>query len=138
MSQGDIEHSGAHPDKERELLGWLKEFLAQFVLAWKLLWDSRVSWVTKLLPFSVLAYLILPFDIVPDALIGLGQVDDLVLILVGLRMFISLCPPEVVAELQGPEQRRAEDSWHTPVEEIIDLEVKMPPAQDVEDHDKPD
>ena len=138
MSQGRIERKGPHPDKERELLGWLKEFLSQFELAWNLLWDSRVSWATKLVPFAVLAYLILPFDIVPDALLGLGQVDDLVLILVGLRMFISLCPPEVVAELQGPGERRAEDSWPTPVEEIIDLEAEMPPAENAEDHDKPD
>ncbi len=55
---------------------------SQFELAWKLLWDRRVSFFTKWCRLH-LGYLLMPFDLVPDALLGLGQVDDLVVVLVG-------------------------------------------------------
>jgi uncharacterized membrane protein YkvA (DUF1232 family) len=132
MSQGDIERKKSRPEQERELLGWLREFLSQFELAWKLLWDRRVSFFTKLVPLSLLGYLLMPFDLIPDALLGLGQVDDLVVILVGLRMFISLCPPDVVADLQGLEvEGREGDDWQQPVQEIVDLEPEMLPADKI-------
>ncbi|MBN1248934.1 MAG: DUF1232 domain-containing protein [Anaerolineae bacterium] len=129
MARGDLDRKQSRPEQERELLGWLKEFLAQFELAWKLLWDGRVSGFTKLVPLAMVAYLILPFDIVPDPVLGFGQVDDLVLILLGLKMFISLCPPDVVAELENPDQTSADGAWRPP-EEIIDLEPRMPPAEE--------
>jgi uncharacterized membrane protein YkvA (DUF1232 family) len=37
-------------------------------------------------------------DLVPDALLGLGQLDDLAVILLGVKAFIDLCPPEIVKE----------------------------------------
>jgi uncharacterized membrane protein YkvA (DUF1232 family) len=129
MGQGEIERKKPRPEQEREVLGWLREFLSQFELAWKLVWDRRVSFFTKLVPLSLLGYLLMPFDLVPDALLGLGQVDDLVVILVGLRMFISLCPPDVVADLQGIEVRASDDAdAGQPVKEIIDLEPEMLPS----------
>lgn len=127
MNQGNIERGKSGRDQERELFGWLKEFLSQFELAWKLMWDSRVSIFTKLVPLFVLAYLLMPFDLIPDAFLGIGQVDDLVLVLVGLRMFVSLCPPDVVAELQGREAAGgSDDRLYSPVQEIVDLEPEMP------------
>ncbi|MCU0522196.1 MAG: DUF1232 domain-containing protein [Anaerolineae bacterium] len=129
MARGELDRKQPRPEQERELLGWLKEFLKQFELAWKLLWDRRVSGFTKLVPLATLAYLILPVDIVPDPVLGLGQVDDLVLILLGLKMFISLCPPDVVAELENPDSA-ADPAWRPPVEEIIDLEPQMPPVEE--------
>ena len=34
----------------------------------------------------------------PDFLIGVGQMDDLAVILGGLKLFLRLCPPEIVQE----------------------------------------
>jgi uncharacterized membrane protein YkvA (DUF1232 family) len=47
---------------------------------------------------GILAYLILPTDFLPDVFLGFGQIDDLVVILLGLRWFLRLCPAEVVQE----------------------------------------
>ncbi len=128
MKQGEVDRSRPHPDRERELLSWLREFLSQFELAWNLLWDGRVPLVTKLVPFFVLVYLLVPLDIIPDVLPGLGQVDDMVLILVGLRMFISLCPPNVVEDYHKlDDAEESEESWDQPDVEIIDLEAREPP-----------
>ncbi len=130
MNQGNIERDKSRHNQERELLGWLKEFLSQFGLAWKLFWDSRVPFFTKLVPLFVFTYLLVPFDLVPDAFLGIGQVDDLVLILLGLRMFISLSPPDVVAELQASGGTGSvSDGLHSPVQEIVDLEPELPPAR---------
>ncbi len=72
-------------------------------LAWGLLRDDRVAgWIKKAGPALILAYVISPIDIVPDFLIGPGQVDDLGIIAVGLvillRMMVRFAPDDVVAE----------------------------------------
>jgi len=36
--------------------------------------------------------------LVPDYFVGIGQLDDLAVIIVGLKLFLSLCPREVVQE----------------------------------------
>ena len=106
-----------------DLLEALRAFISQFGLAWQLLWDSRVPLLTKLVPVFTLAYLISPLDLVPDAVLGAGQVDDLALLLLGVRLFIALCPPAIVEELKrGSHSTRLEQ-----VEgEIIDLEPRQP------------
>src|SRR5262245_26538953 len=68
----------------------------QVKLVWLLFQDSRVSLLAKLvLPLSFL-YLISPIDFVPDFLLGLGQLDDLSVILLGMALFVKLSPPHVV------------------------------------------
>ena len=52
----------------------------------------------KILLLLVLAYLIMPADLLPDFLLGLGQVDDLLVVFLGCRLFLRLCPKEVVQE----------------------------------------
>jgi uncharacterized membrane protein YkvA (DUF1232 family) len=69
-----------------------------FKLFHRLVKDSRVPAGAKLLLVGVLGYLILPTDLVPDFFPGLGQLDDVAVILGGLKLFLRLCPPEVVRE----------------------------------------
>ncbi|HEX9661086.1 MAG TPA: DUF1232 domain-containing protein [Candidatus Binatia bacterium] len=78
-----------------QFLYHLPRFLRVFS---RLVSDPRVSLRSKLVPLSVLGYLILPVDLLPDVFLVLGQIDDLVVILLGLKLFIRLCPPEVVQE----------------------------------------
>ena len=65
-------------------------------LIWRLLWDGRISAWLKMIPAASLAYLIMPIDFVSDLFLGLGQLDDLAVLLLSLRLFILLAPPEVV------------------------------------------
>lgn len=64
----------------------------------RLVKDPRVSASPKLVIAGILAYVILPTDLLPDFLLGAGQVDDLAVILGGLKLFLKLCPQEVVQE----------------------------------------
>jgi uncharacterized membrane protein YkvA (DUF1232 family) len=127
MNKREMQRPGGRGKQEQELTGWLREFFSQFELAWRLLWDERVPMSTKLVPFLAIAYIILPFDLLPDYFLGMGQVDDLVILLVGLRMFISLCPPGVVAEfnrLRGNPDGM--EDWEDDEVEIIDLDAEAP------------
>ncbi|MCA1552894.1 MAG: DUF1232 domain-containing protein [Chloroflexi bacterium] len=76
--------------------GMLKELLNNASLAWRLLLDPAVSPLAKLLPAAALLYVISPIDLIPDWIVGLGQLDDIAVILLAIRAFIALCPPEVV------------------------------------------
>ncbi len=60
--------------------------------------DSRVALGPKLLLAGILTYLIFPIDLLPDFLVGLGQVDDLLVLFLGLKLFLRLCPIAVVRE----------------------------------------
>ena len=71
------------------------EFLKLFA---RLVKDSRVNLAPKLVSLAVLAYVVLPTDLVPDFIPGLGYADDVAVLLAGLRLFLRLCPPEIVQE----------------------------------------
>ena len=86
------------PDDTSALLSWLQDTARQARLAWRLFWDQRVPLWTKLIPPAALAYVISPIDIIPDVVLGLGQLDDIAVLLLGLKLFIELAPPEVVRE----------------------------------------
>jgi uncharacterized membrane protein YkvA (DUF1232 family) len=118
--------------KPNELLAWLREFFSQFGLAWNLFWDERVPFGTKIVPLLTLFYLIMPIDLVPDAFLGAGQMDDLVLLLVGLRLFISLCPLELVEEHKTKFNvvRDAEETLIPEDAPIIDVEVARPEPEE--------
>lgn len=67
-------------------------------LAWRLLRDRRISWRAKAVLLGAVAYVILPVDFLPDTLPLLGQVDDVLLLVFAWKLFLSLCPSEVVVE----------------------------------------
>jgi uncharacterized membrane protein YkvA (DUF1232 family) len=60
--------------------------------------DSRVGLTPKLVLVGILLYLISPTDLVPDFLFGFGQIDDLLVIFFGAKLFLRLCPKEIVQE----------------------------------------
>ncbi len=78
-------------------------------LALGLLRDSRVPMGAKLILGATAAYLILPIDLVPDVIPGLGQADDVLALLAGLNLFIRACPRWLVDEHErrlGGKQRQ--------------------------------
>jgi len=82
-------------------VGMLPGILREARLAWRLWRDRRVPLWVKGVPLLSLAYVIFPFDFLADPLLGLGQLDDLGVILLGLSLFISLAPNDLVARYRG-------------------------------------
>ena len=86
------------PYEASKRLVFLTELLKRLRLVWLLFWDGRIPlWVKSVLPASLL-YLISPVDFVPDVILGLGQLDDLGVILVGMALFVKLCPQDIVQD----------------------------------------
>jgi uncharacterized membrane protein YkvA (DUF1232 family) len=73
--------------------------LPNFVrLYWRLFRDRRVSiWPKALLVLS-LVYVVSPIDIIPDVIPIVGEIDDLVVLIVVCRLFMQMCPRDVVQE----------------------------------------
>jgi uncharacterized membrane protein YkvA (DUF1232 family) len=78
---------------------WVVTHLPSVVrLCWRLFRDGRVSPWPKALLVAALAYVVLPFDFIPDSLPLLGQLDDLGLVVLAAYWFVRWCPPPVVRE----------------------------------------
>jgi len=76
-------------------------------LYWRLLRDPRVSVWPKALLVGAVAYVVLPFDLIPDTLPLLGEVDDVVILVAAAHWFIQWCPADVVREHVAAIGRRA-------------------------------
>ncbi|MCB0193288.1 MAG: DUF1232 domain-containing protein [Anaerolineae bacterium] len=82
-------------------MSFLSNMMKQLKLVWLLFRDGRISAMTKsVLPLSLL-YIISPVDIIPDFILGFGQLDDFGIILLGMTLFVKLCPPHIVQEYLG-------------------------------------
>jgi uncharacterized membrane protein YkvA (DUF1232 family) len=80
-------------------MGLIAYLLRNLRLAWKLLLDSRVSLPIKLIiPGVMLLYILSPIDIIPDVILGLGQLDDLAVFVLAVKLFIELSPRDIVQE----------------------------------------
>lgn len=74
-------------------------------LGWRLARDSRVPRRAKWSLVLLAGYLALPFDLVPDFIPVLGQLDDALVALLILRYALRRAGPEVVRE-QWPGSER--------------------------------
>lgn len=78
--------------------GFLMELWQQIKLVFYLLRDRDVPLYLKVLPFAGLLYVLFPIDFIPDVIPVLGQLDDLTILIVGLKVFIEMAPANIVAQ----------------------------------------
>ena len=92
-------------NSDRRSPGFWMNLFNSFRIAWRLMWDSRVPFGAKIVPILTVLYVLSPIDLVPDVILGLGQLDDLAIILLGTQLFIAVSPKDVVerirAEIEG-------------------------------------
>ncbi|MCB8951171.1 MAG: DUF1232 domain-containing protein [Ardenticatenales bacterium] len=109
--------------------GFWKELWNQIRLIGYLVKDPQVPIYLKLLPVAAIAYVLVPLDLLPDFMVGLGQVDDLTALFVASKVFVDLSPQHIVAhyrerlrqEFQGEKGvKMAEDDVSKTI--IIDAE----------------
>lgn len=78
------------------------------VLLKRLLGDPRVPRRRKLLLGALVGYLALPIDLVPDFIPVAGQIDDVVVVAIGLRVVLRASGGELLHEhWPGPESSLA-------------------------------
>ena len=74
-------------------------FLPHFVLLLKrLIGDPRVPRRSKLVLGGTFLYLVSPLDVIPDFVPGLGQVDDVVVVLLALHSVLNRVDESIVLE----------------------------------------
>jgi uncharacterized membrane protein YkvA (DUF1232 family) len=99
------------PNQDRRSPGFWVGVWRSFRLAWQLLRDPDVPFGLKLLPLGVLGYVLWPIDLLPDTILGLGQIDDLALLLLGIQIFIALAPQAIKRRYQPAEDDIANRDW---------------------------
>jgi uncharacterized membrane protein YkvA (DUF1232 family) len=78
-----------------------REFKREVAVYRLVLADARTPRLAKILLGMALGYLVLPFDLIPDFIPVLGQLDD-VLIVPGLVLLaLRMIPKDVVAECRA-------------------------------------
>jgi uncharacterized membrane protein YkvA (DUF1232 family) len=89
------------PKKLTRIIYYLPNFLRLF---WMVFRDPRIAWYKKVIPviggILALSYVLFPFDILPDFVTFLGQLDDLTVVLLfmipSIWLFLRSCPKELV------------------------------------------
>ncbi len=80
-------------------VGKFVAYLPQFIrLFYRLMHDERVSLLTKAVPLLGLLVLLAPPLIELDLIPFIGELDAILVIGLTLKLFIWLCPPDVVRE----------------------------------------
>jgi uncharacterized membrane protein YkvA (DUF1232 family) len=77
---------------------WRLRLRDKLRLARSLAGDRRIPLLVRLLPPALVLYLAMPFDIVPDFVPVLGQLDDLLIAAAGAVLLLRLTPREVLEE----------------------------------------
>jgi uncharacterized membrane protein YkvA (DUF1232 family) len=67
-------------------------------LAWRLLRDRRMPVLVKAVIPALVAYLLMPLDIIPDFIPVIGQLDDLLLIALAVGVIFRFTPVELLEE----------------------------------------
>jgi uncharacterized membrane protein YkvA (DUF1232 family) len=109
--------------------GLFQDLILRGRLILRLMGDKRVNFLLKLLPVGVIAYLVLPFDLIPEiALPVIGLLVDAFILWFGMTLFVSLCPDEIVKEHTDALQKVIPATWRDAPqdkeEDIIDVEAK--------------
>lgn len=79
--------------------GLLRQLVNELRLIWHLFRDPRVPLALKVFVIALaLIYILLPIDLFSDFLPLLGQLDDLTVALLLLKLFLDLSPRQVVEE----------------------------------------
>jgi len=89
----------------RALAGFVPDCAVLFA---RLVRDPAVSRWRKLILVPLVAYLALPFDLVPDFIPIAGQADDAIVVALGLRVIVAGADPELVRRHWPGPQRSLE------------------------------
>ena len=71
---------------------------SQFRLAVALARDPRIPLRVRLIPPGLILYLAMPIDLIPDFIPVIGQLDDMIVVFVGVRLLLRFAPREVVED----------------------------------------
>lgn len=100
----------------RLMLGSAATRVRVYLIAlWKLARHPRAPRLAKIVAFAVVAYAASPIDLIPDFIPVLGQLDDLVIVPLGIALVVRLTPAplwqEVLQAAEASAQRLPRLRW---------------------------
>ncbi len=120
----------------RNLLLFIPNML---LLCFRLLTDSRVPTTERALVAGAIVYAIIPFDLLPDMIPFVGQIDDAYLIALTLLRLMERTDPKVVrehwsgggdvVELVGAAAMLAAKFLPKPIKRVLTSRVEVAPDQ---------
>jgi len=69
-------------------------FATNLAAAWYCAFDAQTPLKVKGILLAALAYFVMPFDIIPDMILGLGFTDDMTVLITALSLIQSHMKPE--------------------------------------------
>ena len=91
-------------------------------LVGRLFIDPRVPIYLKLVPIASVAYALMPFDVIPDVIPVLGQLDDLGVVILAIEAFVMMAPQDVVQEHMAVIENVSRGNHSKTDETVIDGE----------------
>ncbi len=82
----------------RRLRNWADIAQRDAHAAYLAAFDPRVPWYAKALALAAAAYAFSPIDLIPDFIPVIGQLDDILVVALGIALVVRLIPPEIMAE----------------------------------------
>ncbi|MCL2065013.1 MAG: DUF1232 domain-containing protein [Candidatus Cloacimonetes bacterium] len=79
----------------KDLLFLLPDFVILFS---RILADNRVSRKQKLVLSCILGYIIMPLDLIPDFIPGLGHLDDLIIAIYGVHYLLTVVDRQIIVD----------------------------------------
>lgn len=92
------------------LRAWAKTLKREVVALHLAARDPRTPLGARILALAVLAYALSPLDLIPDFIPILGQLDDVILVPLGIWLVVRMIPREVFADARA----RAQDTDRPP------------------------
>lgn len=80
--------------------------------------DPRVPWYARVLMAFIIGYAVCPIDLVPDFIPVLGQIDDLIIVPVGISIVLRMIPKSVMEECR---QRAREEPIRTRTKWVVTI-----------------
>jgi uncharacterized membrane protein YkvA (DUF1232 family) len=75
---------------------WIERLRLEAEAIWKSAQDRRIRWyIRAIVPAGVLAYFIAPIDPIPNRLLVIGHLDDVLVIALVIALFIHLIPASI-------------------------------------------
>ena len=103
--------------------GAIQDFVQRLKLILRLMGDSRVSFLLKLIPIGSLIYLFSPVDLAPGVVFPIvGALDDAAILWAGFYMFVEMCPPHIVQEHMDDLKTTIPGNFSDVDDDIVDAE----------------
>ncbi len=93
-------HNGEPSPDFKVLANFAREFNKSRTLIWRLFTNSEVPIWVKGVPILSFLYWLSPADALFIPFLGITPLDDIVVILLGLKLFVELCPRDLVDRLR--------------------------------------